>query len=202
MKENGLRQKDVAQKIGISEAQLSLMLREERSTTQEVAFQLASKFGGTVEQYVWNIGHQSLPKGLVTGDGLLKLCADGGIISGHTPNGVALSLVNLRIGRLVTLFDREGGEPKESIEIDHAPLLLRSGNAIQISILEELKVPSDISATVQLSLARVYQGFVAPSFTMPPNSPTFPPIIIQYWAARPTELSAGDLFFTVSFIKL
>ncbi len=202
MSERGFLQKEIAQTIGVSEAQLSLILREERSITREVALQFATKFGGAVDSYIWDVGRKTLSKGLVTGDVLRNLCETSDVLSGHERENIQRSFVTLRIDGLVDVVRGDTPDQVGATDINDHPLALRCGNVVRVSILERLALPSDIRGDIHLSRERVFDGFAPAGFAMQPDSPSFPPVTLQYWGGSTALLSAKDRLFTLSLFRV
>lgn len=87
----------------------------------------------------------------MTGNPLQKLCEEGGVLSGCDPSNILQSYVAVRMARLVSLIHSDRPEDIGNKEIDIQPLALRFGRTVRVSVVEELRLPSDIRADVYLS---------------------------------------------------
>ncbi len=202
LRTGNLRQKDIARAIGISESQLSYMLSEERAITSDIARQLANRFGGTVDDYVWDLGRKTIPDGLVTGDDLRRLCFQGNLLKGIDQCNVATSHINLRIARRAAVTSMcEPGPPKEwDLEVE--PLRLYAGQMAHLSVFEELELPGDIQASFHVLPNCVSEGFCPIALMLPPSSASFPPILLQYWGEQSVELTVGQVLFSLTLTKI
>lgn len=202
MRQEKLKQKDIAKTIGISEAQLSFMMNEERSISPDVARLIANRYGGQTNDFIWNVSHKPIPKGLITGEALIQLCAENEVLKGADKSNISFSEVGLRLARLISVSDEDHPSKRVDCEIAEKSHQLKSGQIACVTFLEEIYLPKDIRAEIFLYNLQPAEIFSSAHVVLPPETNNCNPIVLHYWGDKPTSLKMGDVKFAVSFTKL
>lgn len=215
IEQRGLRQREVAEAIGMSVPYVSLMLKEERPITAAIARKLANHFGGSAEDWMTpNVQRSRLDAanaraavGQIVGSELEQLCSNGNVLRSVDMKRRNRSSVTLRIAENLQLIAGVGEERITNLVSSNFSLALKNlvlnhGDRFFASTLEFVSLPEGVSATLYLHRLRISEGFQAPTIFLEAGTCCRPDVMVDYKGSEPRELKAEEDFFSIRFERV